>query len=88
MSAFGADVDPRLNESADPRYVELGVACPHCAWIPDGDPHWSCDSCAGEPFDTFATRARCPSCDRTFDETFCPVCGIASPHEFWWPERS
>ncbi len=88
VSAFGADVDPRLNESADPRYVELGVACPHCAWIPDGDAHWSCDSCAGEPFDTFATRARCPSCDRAFDETFCPTCGTASPHEFWWPEGS
>lgn len=81
---FGEEAEPAERDDADPRYVELGVACPSCAWIPDGRRRWQCDECA-RLFDTFETRARCPGCGRTFEETWCPECHQASPHAYWWP---
>ncbi|HEY8430059.1 MAG TPA: hypothetical protein VIL20_16870 [Sandaracinaceae bacterium] len=69
-------------------FVAAPIVEPTDRFFPDHYTHWLCDHCSGEPFDTFATRGRCPSCGHQYEETFCPVCGAASPHEYWWPEGS
>ncbi len=68
------------------RYVERGVACPKCGWIPDGGAHWQCDDCEGEHFNTFAHGGECPDCGKVFEETLCPACEHLAPYEWWWPE--
>jgi hypothetical protein len=86
VTKFGGEVITTQQDDADPRYVALGVACPHCGWVPNGEAHWGCDACSGPPFDTFATRARCPHCEEQHADTYCPACEHISPHAFWWPE--
>ena len=73
-------------EKAAPRYVEAGVRCPTCSWIPDGDAHWQCHVCEGEMFNTFAHGGQCPHCDEVFEETVCPACDHLAPYDWWWPE--
>lgn len=70
---------------ADPRYVERGVKCPCCAWIPDGAHHWQCHACEGEAFNTFEHGGQCPRCEEVFDDTLCPRCDHMSPYDWWWP---
>lgn len=70
------------------RYVKLGVKCPHCGWIPDGEAHWGCDACSADPFNTFEAGGECPACHEVFDDTLCPRCQHLSPYEWWWPAES
>lgn len=70
---------------ADPRYTIRGVKCPTCAWIPDGEPHWDCEECDGEPFNTFEHGGECPHCNHVFEETWCPKCDHSNPYDWWWP---
>ncbi|MCC6873844.1 MAG: hypothetical protein IT378_05975 [Sandaracinaceae bacterium] len=62
------------------------IRCPHCAWEPDGKPHWVCERCFAQ-FDTFVTRARCPSCPNSWRDTWCPRCDRPSPHEAWYADE-
>ncbi len=70
--------------------VREDVKCPRCAWRPERKKAlWKCDACQTR-FDTFETRAVCPSCSKKFEETACVGCHQMSPHEDWWekkPER-
>jgi hypothetical protein len=73
-----------------PARVREDVKCPKCAWRPERKKAlWKCDACNAR-FDTFETRATCPNCSKTFEETACVGCHQMSPHEDWWekkPER-
>lgn len=87
------DVEERLEREsteaqtdADPRYVELHVACPHCGWIPDGLAHWGCDECEVPGFNTFEHGGECPGCGEVSVATFCPACGHVAAYEHWWPD--
>ncbi|MGE0789577.1 MAG: hypothetical protein AB7S26_28150 [Sandaracinaceae bacterium] len=73
---------------AAPRYRELGVKCPKCAWIPDGEGHWDCTECEARRFNTFAHGGQCPECETILDETPCPECGLVSDYDWWWPRQA
>jgi Zn-dependent protease len=60
--------------------------CPHCSASPPLGPFWRC-SC-GQPFDPFATAARCPHCGETFTDTTCLTCTQAHPLEEWLQPRA
>ena len=85
VPTFGDLVEVRPQADADPRYVERGVKCPHCAWIPDGGHHWQCPICEGEHFNTFEQGGQCPDCEKVFEDTSCPRCDHLSPYDWWWP---
>lgn len=59
-----------------------GFACPGCGAVPRAYPLWMCGKCRTK-FDTFATGARCPKCEATFDLTRCTTCGEAYPMSDW-----
>jgi hypothetical protein len=61
-----------------------GLACPTCRAAPPAGAFWTCSRC-GKTFDTFETRAVCPSCEATFITTSCPECGGSYPIEAWSP---
>lgn len=56
--------------------------CPHCHASPPVGDFWLCGHCRNK-FDTFATRAVCPHCHKTFDRASCPECGKGSPFADW-----
>lgn len=62
------------------------IACPKCAWEPDGSPYWSCT--CGHNWNTFATGGRCPSCKKQWMDTQCiPYaggCSAWSPYLDWY----
>jgi len=58
-------------------------ACPNCSCQPPPEPAWKCDGCSAV-FDTFVTRAKCPSCGKTWKTTQCLFCKASSDHELWW----
>jgi hypothetical protein len=59
------------------------IRCPVCGWRHDFRPHWMCERCLTS-FDTFRTRAHCPSCSNRWVHTWCPSCSTPSPHEEWY----
>jgi Zn-dependent protease len=59
-----------------------GFACPSCGAVPRVYPFWMCGKCRTK-FDTFATGARCPKCETTFEFTRCTACGQAHPISAW-----
>jgi Zn-dependent protease len=61
----------------------IGYACPVCKTSPPIGPYWTCGNCPGQPFDTFATMAVCPSCRTQFPATMCLDCGRATPLNEW-----
>ena len=65
---------------------DVKIACPHCAWEPDGRPHWQCH--CGHVWDTFETAARCPNCKHQHRDTQCidhaGGCARVSPHLDWY----
>ena len=65
---------------------DVKIACPHCAWEPDGRPYWQCH--CGHSWDTFETAARCPNCKFQHETTQCidgaGGCGQSSPHLDWY----
>jgi putative SOS response-associated peptidase YedK len=71
--------------TGDPEAGQGGVRirCPRCRWEHDFRPWWQCERCL-VTFDTFLTRAHCPSCDNSWRETWCPKCHRPSPHEAWY----
>ena len=69
-----------LKMSKLPRRV--GFACPTCHSTPPLGNFWKCSQC-GQPFDTFATGAACPSCGTGFAETKCLDCGRLHPMTEW-----
>jgi DNA-directed RNA polymerase subunit RPC12/RpoP len=71
----------RLSQLARlPRRIEL--ACPSCAEAPPVGSFWSCGQC-GQPFDAFATQARCPACGVSFEGARCIDCGRLYPLAEW-----
>lgn len=60
--------------------------CPRCSASPPVGAFWRC-SC-GQPFDPFATHARCPHCGETFTDTTCLTCAQPNPHEEWLRPQS
>ena len=58
----------------------MKIYCPSCKWQPDGKKYWGCEGC-WTIFDTFATRANCPKCSKTWHKTQCIGCGELFPHE-------
>lgn len=60
----------------------VGFACPTCHSAPPLGNYWKCSQC-GQPFDTFATGAACPSCGTRFAETKCLDCGRLHPMAEW-----
>ena len=62
------------------------ISCPHCQWQPDGGEYWLCT--CGHRWDTFETMAECPSCNKKWDVTQCPLepggCLRISKHEDWY----
>lgn len=59
-----------------------GFACPRCKTAPPLGAYWKCAHCS-QPFDTFATGARCPNCSAQFNVTRCLDCGGARPLAEW-----
>jgi len=84
ITTFGLIAAPQ--DGAAKRYVDLGVKCPNCGWIPDGEAHWKCDACDGADFNTFAHGGECPHCSEVFEDTLCPRCDHMTTYEWWWPE--
>ncbi len=62
-----------------PRHTDL--RCPACLTPPPAVPAWTCT--CGARFDTFATQARCPRCQRIFEQTQCLACGRQAPLAAW-----
>lgn len=58
------------------------IACPKCEWQPDGEIYWKCT--CGHRWNTFDTRAKCPACNRQWENTYCPGCSQSTPHETWY----
>jgi len=63
----------------------MEIRCPLCAWEYSPGVRWQCgpDGC-GMPFDTFATRGKCPRCEAQFPVTWCPACHQGSAHTRWY----
>jgi Zn-dependent protease len=59
------------------------AACPSCGAAPIIGPYWVCDLCH-ERFDTFAHRAVCPRCGKTFLQTTCQECRQSAPIVEWF----
>jgi Peptidase family M50 len=59
-----------------------GFACPACKTAPLVGAFWVCSGCR-KPFDTFQTRAVCPSCAARFAQTKCLECGSLHPMSEW-----
>ncbi|HTY86743.1 MAG TPA: M50 family metallopeptidase [Candidatus Acidoferrum sp.] len=59
-----------------------GFACPVCRAAPPQGAFWICGKCR-KPFDTFLTRAICPSCGAQYGVTSCPECGSLRPVTEW-----
>ncbi len=64
--------------------VRENVRCPKCMWHPFIGCLWGCVPSCGTSFDTFATRGRCPGCDKVWFDTQCPVCHGWSAHGDWY----
>lgn len=67
--------------------AEVKIACPKCDWEPQPNDTWSC-SC-GHDWHTFDTGGRCPSCNKTWEDTQClgpwaGGCSQWSPHLDWY----
>ncbi len=62
------------------------IACPKCNWEPDGGAYWVCT--CGHIWNTFDTAARCPKCNKQWEDTQCinhaGGCGQFSPHIDWY----
>jgi len=63
-----------------PRRHEFG--CPSCKAAPPIGAFWKCSGCTAE-FDTFVTRAQCPTCATQFPTTGCVECGALHPMAEW-----
>src|SRR6185437_12548877 len=59
-----------------------GFACPECRVAPPMGNFWVCNHCK-RTFDTFASRAVCPSCATQFPVTKCLDCGRVRPLNQW-----
>ncbi len=59
-----------------------GFACPSCQSPPLRGQLWRCAQCH-QPFDTFESRAVCPSCGAEFPATQCIDCGGLFPFAAW-----
>ena len=59
-----------------------GFACPDCGTRPPVGAGWVCDKCHTQ-FDTFETRAMCPSCGQVFGATRCVDCGRSHSLAEW-----
>jgi Zn-dependent protease len=59
-----------------------GYACPSCHSAPPMGELWLCRACTN-PFDTFASQAKCPICGASFPETMCIDCHQRSPIGEW-----
>jgi Zn-dependent protease len=57
-------------------------ACPDCKAAPPIGAFWKCASCTS-PFDTFVTRAQCPTCGTQYPTTRCLDCGAMHPLPEW-----
>ncbi len=68
--------------------MNIKVLCPICDWEPDGRPHWECT--CGCVWNTFDTSAKCPKCNKVWEDTQCPGpggpggCGRWSKHIDWY----
>lgn len=60
----------------------MKIWCPKCQWQPLPTSLWSCT--CGNTWNTFDTRAICPSCAKKWEVTQCLSCGEYSPHEEWY----
>ena len=56
--------------------------CPSCGVAPPIGEFWRCDLCGGM-FDTFATGAVCPHCQKRHPGTGCPICGRMAMMTDW-----
>lgn len=65
---------------------DFKIECPRCEWEPDGKAYWRC-SC-GHVWNTFDTKAKCPACNKQWEDTYCPGCGLTSPHKEWYIDPS
>ncbi|MCB0551622.1 MAG: hypothetical protein KDD19_28915 [Phaeodactylibacter sp.] len=65
---------------------DIKIECPKCGWEPDGGAYWSCT--CGHIWNTFATAARCPACNKQWEYTQCIAykggCNQFSPHLDWY----
>jgi Zn-dependent protease len=59
-----------------------GFACPSCRTAPPAGARWKCGHC-GQPFDTFQSRAVCPSCGTQYAMTMCLHCKEQHPINDW-----
>jgi Zn-dependent protease len=59
-----------------------GFACPSCKAAPVIGALWKCGRCQ-KPFDTFQSRAVCPSCSTQFAVTRCVDCGALHALAEW-----
>jgi hypothetical protein len=62
--------------------INIEVACPNCGWRPSHGSLWVC-SC-GTKWNTFETHAKCPNCDKQWEETWCPKCEKMQDHNKWY----
>ena len=64
----------------------MAIWCPLCGWRPTPLSRWQCRPGCLTAWDTFATHARCPGCDKQWRETQCLSCFALSLHEDWYHE--
>jgi Zn-dependent protease len=83
MSCWGGLKNARTIIRNEKRPRRAGVACPNCHAAPPMGPIWRCNEC-GEIFDTFETRAVCPSCGAQHPITMCIDCRQVAPIGDWF----
>ncbi|HEU5184750.1 MAG TPA: hypothetical protein VFU01_09300 [Gemmatimonadaceae bacterium] len=65
----------------------MKIYCPVCEYHPRASDRWQCRPGCYTIWNTFETRAVCPGCSKQWRDTWCPACGVASPHEDWYHEE-
>ncbi|HZO19538.1 MAG TPA: hypothetical protein VFB46_11175 [Gemmatimonadaceae bacterium] len=65
----------------------MKIYCPVCEYHPRATDRWQCRPGCYTIWNTFETRAVCPGCSKQWRDTWCPACGVASPHEDWYHEE-
>jgi predicted amidophosphoribosyltransferase len=65
----------------------MKIYCPLCEYRPSASDRWQCRPGCHTVWNTFETRARCPGCSKQWRDTWCPACGVQSPHEDWYHDE-
>ena len=65
----------------------MKIFCPRCDYEPRASDRWQCRPGCYCVWNTFETHALCPGCFKQWAVTWCPHCGVVSPHHDWYHEE-